>query len=432
MDSNYHSLQDQLDGHDTDEESRSLKFMSINLSEKGLRKNFTPSHERKSPDTDHDLDRCLQQLERLKTLHEQGLLNEKEFNNRRLQLIDAITNTKNDTQQSRKARGYSTVSTVESWIGPIDTTGTKKSQSRGSRKRSELPTEEPTIIPHPPPVSWAHIPYETALKHEYHYKKRKWIKSKIKVQLDNVPFAKGNLRFCCHLNVKGEEGTFVAKMSSDPRDTIERSIYFRDCEMQEIARFYAREYNSYDPPKKVQFLPPWVLQLKDRQFEPLVAMEPYLTGHYQKWLSNYHFADVERNTPHAFAHFTFESSNRNLIVCDIQGVQDIYTDPQVHNKNGKGFGRGNLGQKGFEGFLMQHRCNLVCNFLRLPNISQLPIEQIGTMPARTHMQGKMQIVNVGVGNHDTPLPTGFNNDYHSGGYSASEDSQSTRCPCCIL
>ena len=54
-------------------------------------------------------------------------------------------------------------------------------------------------------------------------------------------------------------------------------------------------------------------------------MEQYLKGHYQKWLSNYYYADVERNTPHAFAHFSFEASGRNLIVCDIQGVQDIYT-----------------------------------------------------------------------------------------------------------
>ena len=87
----------------------------------------------------------------------------------------------------------------------------------------------------------------------------------------------------------------------------------------------------------------------------------YLTGKYQKYSNNYYYADVERNTPHAFAHFSFEASGRQLIICDIQGVQDIYTDPQVHNQSGEGFGRGNLGQAGFQGFLQTHRCNAICN-----------------------------------------------------------------------
>eukprot|EP00494_Astrolonche_serrata_P025183 UN25444 len=93
-------------------------------------------------------------------------------------------------------RGYSTVSTVDTWIGPIGGTGSK-SKSTNSRRNSrpKMPTEQPTIIPHPPPDSWEHIPIETAQKHSYCYKTKKWKKTKIKVKLDNVPFAKGNLRF---------------------------------------------------------------------------------------------------------------------------------------------------------------------------------------------------------------------------------------------
>lgn len=32
----------------------------------------------------------------------------------------------------------------------------------------------------------------------------------------------------------------------------------------------------------------------------------------------------------AFSHFTFECSHHRLIVVDIQGVGDLYTDPQIH------------------------------------------------------------------------------------------------------
>lgn len=36
------------------------------------------------------------------------------------------------------------------------------------------------------------------------------------------------------------------------------------------------------------------------------------------------------NVLQAFSHFTFERSGHQLIVVDIQGVGDLYTDPQIH------------------------------------------------------------------------------------------------------
>ena len=60
----------------------------------------------------------------------------------------------------------------------------------------------------------------------------------------------------------------------------------------------------------------------------------------------------------------------------MQGVGDLYTgnqlenrekeekinknkkkDPQMHTINGIGFGKGNLGPRGFEKFIETHRCN---------------------------------------------------------------------------
>lgn len=46
----------------------------------------------------------------------------------------------------------------------------------------------------------------------------------------------------------------------------------------------------------------------------------------------------------AFSHFTFERSGHQLIVVDIQGVGDLYTDPQIHTEKGTDFGDGNLGR----------------------------------------------------------------------------------------
>lgn len=56
------------------------------------------------------------------------------------------------------------------------------------------------------------------------------------------------------------------------------------------------------------------------------------------------FSDIFYGSFQAFSHFTFERSGHQLIIVDIQGVGDLYTDPQIHTENGTDFGDGNLGK----------------------------------------------------------------------------------------
>lgn len=56
------------------------------------------------------------------------------------------------------------------------------------------------------------------------------------------------------------------------------------------------------------------------------------------------FSDILCGSLQAFSHFTFERSGHQLIVVDIQGVGDLYTDPQIHTESGTDFGDGNLGK----------------------------------------------------------------------------------------
>jgi hypothetical protein len=62
----------------------------------------------------------------------------------------------------------------------------------------------------------------------------------------------------------------------------------------------------------------------------------------------------------------------------------MYTDPQVHTRDGKGFGKGNMGQRGIDKFLQKHRCNQVCRYLKLPPINA-DYSKLGTIPVQLVM-----------------------------------------------
>ena len=57
---------------------------------------------------------------------------------------------------------------------------------------------------------------------------------------------------------------------------------------------------------------------------------------------------------------------------DIQGVNEYYTDPQIHTLTGEGYGDGNLGKSGINAFFSNHKCNDVCRYLGLPQVGKVP------------------------------------------------------------
>ena len=102
-----------------------------------------------------------------------------------------------------------------------------------------------------------------------------------------------------------------------------------------------------------------------RPGQPLYNVEVLFGGQYEKHNTNGGAVTSDRNTPQAYSHFSFVASNKQMCVCDIQGVMDMYTDPQVHTADGTGFGQGNLGTDGIHRFLASHQCNEICAFLGL-------------------------------------------------------------------
>lgn len=139
---------------------------------------------------------------------------------------------------------------------------------------------------------------------------------------------------------------------------------------QMVAESYAQEFNkacalrglSYS----IAFLPVSVV-LINGQGEPL-CLEPYLEGDYVKHNDNNGHDMSLDDVAASFSYFTYITSNKLLVVCDIQGVGTFYTDPQIHTFDGEGFGAGNMGAEGMQKFLRSHKHNLLCEQLGLPSL----------------------------------------------------------------
>ena len=130
---------------------------------------------------------------------------------------------------------------------------------------------------------------------------------------------------------------------------------------------------------QIQYLPVALLQLSERNAHvtSVYNVEPYMSGEFVKLTNNLDFVQRDRKEANqllAFSHFTFQASNRELLIVDIQGwtPEDstgctFLTDPQIHSTVYNCFGTGNLQQRGFDRFWdkMHPMCNTICSSLGL-------------------------------------------------------------------
>ncbi|POM65972.1 Alpha Kinase [Phytophthora palmivora] len=299
-----------------------------------------------------------EKLNTLKLLLDCGHLTADEYQERKTQIINDITGTSTERKKP-----------------------SPRSRRAGAGNPS-LPPLQPllkTVVPHGPP-DFSRIRRERADKLSFDVDTLEWHSTPVRVKLDLVPFATGQLRNAYYLQELGVDESpsrlLVAKVNLRPA---EPSTYLSDVEMQAVCAHYAALYNEHEPPLKVCYARSWLLKLRDRERGTLVcSVEEFLPGAYVKYSNNSGYVgretstteERERNTPQAFSHFSFVASDFRLMIVDIQGVADSYTDPQIHSADGRGFGVGNLGTFGMEKFLESHRCNEVCRWLGLPSINE--------------------------------------------------------------
>ncbi|KAF2358394.1 MHCK/EF2 kinase [Trinorchestia longiramus] len=248
---------------------------------------------------------------------------------------------------------------------------------------------------------------EKAKRYRYKALQKKWVTDEVFIKMDTKPFNHGAMRECFRMkklsNFSHDDWSkahnYVAKRYMDASTCSQ--TYYDDVKLQMDAKLWGEEYNRHNPPKKVDIFQMAVLELVERPGSPLFHVEHFIEGSYVKYNSNSGYVCSKmRMTPHAFSHFTFERSGHELIVVDVQGVGDLYTDPQIHTAHGTDYGDGNLGTRGMALFFHSHACNSICRSLGLTEFDLAPSEiqklkdAPSTICSKTRVRGTEELVEV--------------------------------------
>lgn len=152
-----------------------------------------------------------------------------------------------------------------------------------------------------------------------------------------------------------------------------------DIKLQYEANHWAQKFNASDPPKKINFIRAWAMEMPDREGQPWFAIERFIAGKdmygasFVKHNTNSGFVDLDlhRVTPQVFSAHTFYASDGTRLVADIQGVGDLFTDPQVLSNDYR-FGDGDLGPRGKALFFKSFRH---CSFSDSMGIPIFPLSR---------------------------------------------------------
>ncbi|KAJ4156086.1 hypothetical protein LMH87_001300 [Akanthomyces muscarius] len=188
------------------------------------------------------------------------------------------------------------------------------------------------------------------------------------------PFAQGAMRVASYARSDASRNRLVVK--SYKRRGKKLAHLLGDMRCQALCKAFALEFNSMVSEKySLDFIVVTSLAPKSAlgDAESCLSLEPLIDGEYVKYNSNAGWVNPDNASDpvymaaQAISHFTFERSLGRFLVSDLQGVGRVLTDPTVHSQDPERFRLTdtNLHQEGFLFFFSTHKCNALCEQLKL-------------------------------------------------------------------
>ncbi|XP_056601424.1 transient receptor potential cation channel subfamily M member 6 [Triplophysa dalaica] len=156
-------------------------------------------------------------------------------------------------------------------------------------------------------------------------------------------------------------------------------LCLREIQQQRAAQKLMQRFNQMKPssvPHSPRFLDVSLLYWRsDGQW---LTIEKNMSGHFRKCNNNtgeeISPSSSLEETMLAFSHWTYDYTNKELLVLDLQGVGEDLTDPSLIRVNDKSlsgdmaFGPANLGDDAIQSFVVKHTCNSCCKKLGLSDL----------------------------------------------------------------
>ncbi|TGJ71111.1 hypothetical protein EYR41_003102 [Orbilia oligospora] len=187
------------------------------------------------------------------------------------------------------------------------------------------------------------------------------------------PFAQGGLRLASYARTAASTNRYVVKSSK--RDGSQLAELVEGMRCQALCKLFALEFNALlGNQHSIDFIVTACFKGKSEESpgDTCISLEPFIEGNYVKYNNNTGYVneditDESNRAAQAFSHFTFERSRGRFLVCDLQGVGELLTDPVVHTSDPDRFvlSPTNFGKEGFKFFFASHKCNHVCSQLGL-------------------------------------------------------------------
>lgn len=188
------------------------------------------------------------------------------------------------------------------------------------------------------------------------------------------PFSNGATRQASYARTEASTDRFVVK---SPLKSSTKMVHLvEDMRCQALCRAFALEFNGLvGYGFSLNFIVTICFEGKEkvRSDADCLSLEPFIPGHYVKYNGNNGWLPegLEGNdifkASQAFSHFTYERSHGEFLVCDLQGVNNLLTDPAIHTHNVERFklSATNCNIAGIKFFFVSHRCNEICSSLGL-------------------------------------------------------------------